>query len=67
MSEAFWQLINSSWWPKEQVIDIKTRDFLLQHLVYHELLTSQKNEIEELKEGLKSLGLLDLIAKNAEI
>ena len=67
MSEAFWQLINSSRWPKEQVIDIETRDFLLQHLVYHELLTSRKNEIEELKEGLKSLGLLDLIAKNAEI
>ena len=52
---------------KEQLIDINTRDFLLQQLVYHELLTSRKNEIDELKEGLKSLGLLDLIAKNPKI
>lgn len=67
MSEAFWQLINSSRWPKEQLIDINTRDFLMQHLVYHELLTSRKNELDELKQGLKSLGLLDLVAKNAEM
>ncbi len=67
MSEAFWQLINASRWPNEQLIDINTRDFLLQQLVYHELLTSRKNEIDELKEGLKSLGLLDLIAKNPKI
>ena len=64
MSEALWQLINSSRWPKEQLININTKDFLLQHLVYHELLTSRKNEIEELKEGIKLLGLLDLILKN---
>ena len=65
-SEAFWQIINSSRWPKEKVIDIASKDFLLQHLVYHELLASRKNEIEEFSEGLKSLGLLDLIRKNKE-
>ena len=52
-SEAFWQLINCSHWPKEKPVNITTRDFLLQHLVHHELLTSRKNEIEEFKEGLK--------------
>ena len=67
MSEAFWQLINSSQWPKVQLIDINTRDFLMQHLIYHELLTSRKNELDELKQGLKSVGLLDLVAKNAEM
>lgn len=66
-SEAFWQLINSSRWPKEKPINITTRDFLLQHLVHHELLTSRKNEIEEFKEGLKSLGFLDLLVKNKEM
>lgn len=52
---------------EEAAHDINPRDFLLQHLVYHELLTSRKNEMDELKQGLKSLGLLDLIAKNAEM
>jgi hypothetical protein len=27
MSEAFWQLINSSRWTKEQPVNISTRDF----------------------------------------
>ena len=67
MSEVFWQLINSSRWPKEQLVNISTKDFLLQHLVHHELLTSRKNEIEEFKEGLKSLDFLNLISKNREI
>lgn len=67
MSEAFWQLINSSRWPKEKLVNIHTKEFLLQHMVYHELLTSRKNELDELKEGLKSLGFLDLILKNKEM
>ena len=67
MSEAFWQLINSSRWPKEQPVNISTRDFLLQHLVNHELLASRKNELNELREGLKSMGFLDLISKNKEM
>ena len=66
MSEAFWKVINSSRWPKEQVVNITTKDFLLQHLVVNELLTSRKNELDELKEGLKALGFLDLISKNKE-
>ena len=66
MSEAFWQVINSSRWPKEQVVNMTTRDFLLQHLVVNELLTSRKSELDELKEGLKALGFLDLISKNKE-
>ncbi|CAB3981987.1 Hypothetical predicted protein [Paramuricea clavata] len=66
MSEAFWELINSSRWPKEQPVNISTRDFLLQHLVHHELLTSKKNELNDLR-GLKSLGFLDLISKNKEM
>ena len=67
-SEAFWQLINCSRrWPKEKPVNITTRDFLLQHLMHHELLTSRKNEIEEFKEGLKSLGVLDFLFKNKEM
>ena len=65
-SDAFWQLINSSRWPKEKLVDITTREFLCQHLVYNELLTSRKNEISEFKEGLKSLGFVDLLLKNTE-
>ena len=42
-----------------------SRDFLLQHLVSHELFASRRNEIDEFSEGLKSLGLLKL-RKNKE-
>ena len=68
-SEAFWQLINSSRWPKEKPVNITTRDFLLQHLMHHELLTIKEelNTVEEFKEGLKSLGFLDLLFKNKEM
>ncbi len=66
-SEAFWQLINSSRWPKEQAININNKDYLLQHLVHHELLVSRKNELNEFKEGMKSLGFLDLVSKNKEV
>ena len=62
--EAFWQIINLSRWPKEKVINIVSKDFLLQHLVSNELLASRKNEIDEFFEGLKSLGLLNLLRKN---
>lgn len=55
-SEAFWQIINSSEWLKERVIDIKGRDFLLQHLVSHELLTARRNEIDDLHRVSKLLG-----------
>ncbi|CAB4020410.1 E3 ubiquitin- ligase SMURF2-like [Paramuricea clavata] len=65
--EAFWQIINSSRWPKEKVINMSSKDFLLQHLVSHELLVSRKNEIQEFSEGLKSLSLLKLLQKNKEI
>ena len=65
--EAFWQIINSSRWPKEKVISMSSKDFLLQHLVSHELLVSRKNEIQEFSEGLKSLSLLKLLQKNKEI
>ena len=44
-----------------------TKDFLLQHLIVNELLTSRKNELDELKEGLKALGFLDLISNNKEV
>ena len=69
-SEAFWQLINCSRrWPKEKPVNITTRDFLLQHLMHHELLTIKEelNTVEEFKEGLKSLGFLDLLFKNKEM
>lgn len=66
-SEAFWQIINSSRWPKEKVISMTSKDFLLQHLVSHELLVSRKNEIQEFSEGLKSLGLLKLLQKSKEL
>lgn len=64
--EAFWQVINSSRWPKEKVISIESKDFLLQHLISHELLASRKNEIDEFLEGLKPLGMLNLLRKNKE-
>ena len=64
--EAFWQIINSSRWPKEKVINIASKEFLLQHLVSHELLVSRKNEIEEFSEGLKSLGLLNILRTKKE-
>jgi hypothetical protein len=66
-SEAFWQLINSSRWPKEQVITINNKDYLIQHLIHHELLVSRKNELNEFKEGMKSLGFLELVSKNKEV
>ena len=65
-SEAYWQIINSSRWPKEKIIDISNKEFLLQHLVFHELLVSRKNEIEEFSEGLKHLGFLDFLCKHKE-
>ena len=52
---------------KEQVIDINIRDVFFQHLEQNELLTSRKSEMDELKEGLKSLVLLDAIAKNSDM
>lgn len=66
MSEAYWQIINSSRWPKEKIIDISSKEFLLQHLIFHELLVSRKNEIEEFSDGLKHLGFLDLLCKHKE-
>jgi hypothetical protein len=65
--KAFWQIINLSRWPKEKVINMSSKDFLLQHLVSHELLVSRKNEIQEFSGGLKSLSLLKLLQKNKEI
>lgn len=66
-SEAFWQLLNSSRWPKEQPVNINNKDYVLQHLIQHELLTARKNEINDFKEGLKSLGFLDLVSQNKEV
>mgnify|MGYP002803377683 CR=1 FL=1 len=65
-SEAYWQIVNSSKWPKEKTIDISKKEFLLQHLIFHELLVSRKNEIEEFSYCLKHLGLLDFLCKHKE-
>ena len=65
-SEAYWQIVNSSRWPKEKTIDISNKEFLLQHLIFHELLVSRKNEIEEFSYGLKHLGFLDFLCKHKE-
>lgn len=46
---------------------MKSKDFLLQHLIAHELLVSRKNEISEFCIGLESLGLLKLVQANKEI
>ena len=64
--EVLWQIINYLRWLKEKVINIASKDFLLQHLVSHELLVSRKNEIEEFLEGLKSLGLLNIVHTKKE-
>ena len=65
-SEAYWQIVNSSRWPKEKAIDMSNKEFLLQHLIFHELLVSRKNEIEEFSYGLKHLGFLDFLCKYKE-
>ncbi len=65
-NEAYWQIINSSRWPKEKIVDISSKEFLLQHLIFHELLVSRKNEIEEFSDGLKHLSFLDFLRKHKE-
>ena len=65
-SEAFWQLINCSRWPNERVINIDTKEFLIQHLICNELLSSRKNELDDFKKGLETLGFLKLVQQNKD-
>lgn len=63
-SEAYWTVINSSHWPKEQAITMSNKDLLIQQIIFNELLSSRKHEIDEFREGLESIGILQLIQKH---
>ena len=62
-NESFWQVINSSHWPKAQEINFQNKDLLIQELVYNELISSRLQEICELRVGLETLGFLSTLRK----
>ena len=66
-NESFWQVINSSHWPKPQEINFQNKDLLFQELVYNELISSRLQEICELRVGLETLGFLSALRKSPQL
>ncbi len=46
--DVYWQIINNCRWPMSEVINGKNKHHLIQEIVYSELVSSRKEEIEEI-------------------
>lgn len=66
-SDAFWATINASHWPIDKQITDSSASHLLQHLLENEIVYSRKLEIDQFAEGLRVMGLLQIIQRNPTV
>eukprot|EP00112_Aurelia_sp_Birch-Aquarium-sp1_P000514 Seg1049.2 transcript_id=Seg1049.2/GoldUCD/mRNA.D3Y31 product="hypothetical protein" protein_id=Seg1049.2/GoldUCD/D3Y31 len=65
--ESFWQVINSTEWSSTEAVTMENKQFLVQELIFTELVRRRKDQLTALGKGLQCLGFLDLLKKYEKV
>ena len=62
--EAYWQIVNASHWPTNDVIRLANKNAFIQELIYNEIIRLRSESIKEIRQGLEMLGFLPFMARH---
>ena len=62
--EAYWQIVNASHWPTNDVIRLANKNAFIQELIYNEIIRLRSESIKEIRQGLEILGFLSFMARH---
>ena len=65
--ESFWQVINSTEWSSTEAVTMENKQFLVQELIFTELVRRRKDQLIALGKGLQCLGFLDLLKRHKKV
>lgn len=65
-NDVYLEIINQSQWPPERMINTNTRHMLAQQLILNDVVFQRMPQILALRDGLQSLGVLDMLMKYPE-
>ncbi len=61
------EIVNQSMWPVEKAINMQSKHSLIHQLIIHEVIFQRMPQVSAIREGLKALGLLEMVIHHPDL